>query len=127
MIVSACGVLRTFTTLIPPDQCCEHADKVRKSLYCSLPTKSKPRNELNSLELCQSASLPPPDQVAPSLSLFSLYIGIDAARDELQLPARNLWLVSLVLRENLFLLFPSLSSSLILSSLFSLLIGIMTR
>lgn len=116
MIISACGVLRTFTTLIPPEQCCDHADKVRKSLYYSLPSKKKPRNELNSLELCQSATHPPPDQVAPSLSLFSLYIGIDAAKGELQLPSTNLWLVSLVIS----FFFESLI-------VFSSLIGIMTR
>jgi hypothetical protein len=93
MVVSACGVLRTFTTLISSEQSCEHAERVRASLCHSAPKKLQPRQELNSLDLCHTTYAPPPHQVAPSLSLFSLYVGIDGNTKDLQIPARNLWLV----------------------------------
>lgn len=95
IIISSCGVLRTFTTLISPEQQCPFADKVRKSLYCSRPSKSQARKDLTSLDLCHSTYLPPPDQVAPSLSMFSLFVGINGSKEELGLPATNLWLVTL--------------------------------
>jgi hypothetical protein len=93
IIVSACGVLQTFTNLIPPSQKCPHAEKVRQHLFLSSPSKTKQRDGLSSFELCHSTEIPPPDQVAPSLSMFSLYVGLNGTSQELSLPSRNLWLV----------------------------------
>jgi len=92
IIISACGVLQTFTNLISPSQKCLHADQVRRHLFVSSPSKTIEREKLSSFELCHSTEISPPDQVAPSLSMFSLYIGLNGTPQELSLPSRNLWL-----------------------------------
>jgi all-trans-retinol 13,14-reductase len=71
IIVSAAGALATFTKLIPADVPCPHADKIRQQLDLTAKDSRK---------------------MAPSVTMFSVFVGLKGNVDDLKLPASNMWL-----------------------------------
>jgi len=84
-IISAAGVLNTYCKLIQSSQC-PHADAVLKHLHVRLPNNG----ETSPQSVTRKCPL---DKVEPSISMFSMFIGLSGNAKELNLPARNFWLV----------------------------------